>query len=173
MKIIKRKIDNVVVFVGTELSLSTSGAVGHGFKAPNVTSAGYALETVFGIPDDWRGGWYSYADGIWIKTNQWESGEPAPPTVKEVFTALKTDFVNYIMGHYDLGTQGTIQMAYMNEDSSLELKAKAKAVGDWILSVQAYYKAKKLLVLAGGVETEWDFSGFDATKPVWDFDDFV
>ena len=75
--------------------------------------------------------------------------EPELPTITEAFTNLKTDFLTYVMGHYDLGTQGTIQMAYTNEDSSPELKAKAKAVGDWILTVQAYYKARKLSIFGG------------------------
>jgi hypothetical protein len=99
--------------------------------------------------------------------------EPEPPTILERFTTLKTYFVTYIMGHYDLGTQGTIQMAYTNEDSSPELKAKAKAVGDWILTVQAYYKEKKLALLGGDLSTTWDFQQFDTTKPIWDFEDFV
>jgi len=97
----------------------------------------------------------------------------AETSVANLFTSLKTDFITYIMERYDLGTQGTIQMAYTNEDSSVELKAKAKEVGDWILTVQAYYKAKKLEIFGGAINTPWDFSIFDTTKPSWDFDDFV
>ena len=94
-------------------------------------------------------------------------------TIKNIFIYLKTDFLTYLDGHYDLGTQATIQMAFMNPDSSIELKAKAKEVGDWILTVQTYYKAKKLLVLRGEINTTWDFTEFDETKPEWSFDDFI
>jgi len=86
---------------------------------------------------------------------------------------LKYDFLKYLTGYYDLGTQATIQMAFTNPDNPAETKAKAKEVGDWILTVQAYYKAKKLEIFGGAINTPWDFSIFDTTKPSWDFDDFV
>jgi len=86
---------------------------------------------------------------------------------------LKYGFLKYLTGHYDLGTQATIQMAFTNPDNPTEIRARAKEVGDWILTVQAYYKAKKLEIFGGAINTQWDFSIFDTTKPSWDFDDFV
>lgn len=101
------------------------------------------------------------------------SPEPEPPTIEERFTALKTDFLTYLVGHYDMGTQATMQARYVSPETPQETKQRIEEAWAWIRTVQLYYLEKKVAVLAGSVDTKWDFSQFDTPKPAWDWEDFV
>lgn len=128
-----------------------------------------SLEFITGLIDASMGG--SIGD-MW-DGEKFSTPEPEPKTIEDRFTELKTEFESYIYGHYGPATQMTMIKAYSDEDTPIELKAKAKEVGDWIKTVQTYYKNIKASILSGAVETTWDFQQFDATKPQWDFEDFV
>jgi hypothetical protein len=67
MQIIKDS-NNVVIYAGDGLILTTTGMTGPGFSAPTIKSTTHTLETVDSAPSDWAGGWYSY-DGEWALTD--------------------------------------------------------------------------------------------------------
>ena len=66
MKIVKDK-NNVVVFAEDGLDLTEKGLIGPGYRASFCTTKDYTIEYVDRIPDDWRGGHYTF-DGAWTRT---------------------------------------------------------------------------------------------------------
>lgn len=89
------------------------------------------------------------------------------------FGKLKTDFIAYITDHYDMGTQATMQARYVSSATPQDIKQKIEEAWAWIRTVQLHYLGKKVAILDGVAETEWDFNQFDTSKPSWKWEDFV
>lgn len=68
MKIIKRKIDNVVIYAGDDLSITSAGVQGDNFIDNQTTTENAVLETVNNLPEFYQGGCFAY-DGSWFLTD--------------------------------------------------------------------------------------------------------
>lgn len=64
MKILTRNSDNVAIYAEPRLALSAEGAHGDGWFSPHFTSANATL-TEADLPPNWRGGEWTYAQGVW------------------------------------------------------------------------------------------------------------
>ncbi len=65
MKIIKRQSNNVVIFAGDDLALDQSGCRGAGWAFRAIDPNELTLETVESIPEQFVGGGWAYAAGVW------------------------------------------------------------------------------------------------------------
>lgn len=65
MKIIKYISNNIVIFTGNDLSLDQNGCRGAGWQFRNIDPNELTLETVDSIPEQFVGGGWSYAAGVW------------------------------------------------------------------------------------------------------------
>lgn len=73
----------------------------------------------------------------------------------------------YIYGHYDAGTQQTLQAMVAMDDIPEGVKVEIKSIFPWIQSCLGYYYAKKTAILASDTPelVIWDFSELDSSKP--------
>lgn len=67
MKIIKRKKDNVVVYAGDDLAITSDGVKGDNFVDNRTTTENAVLEMVNNLPEFYQGGCFAY-DGSWLLT---------------------------------------------------------------------------------------------------------
>lgn len=72
MKIIKRLLDNVVIFAGDDLAIDQDGCRGTGWQFRNIDPNDLTLEEVDNIPAPFVGGGWSYADGVWTSNSVWQ-----------------------------------------------------------------------------------------------------
>ena len=85
-----------------------------------------------------------------------------------IATELNQDVSLYICGHYDMGTQNSIQAIYTNPETSETAKTLIDSMFAWIRDecLTYYYDIKAELFASDEPEmVTWDFSQFDATKP--------
>ena len=120
MEIIKDS-NNVVLFAG-DLQLTESGVTGLGYAVPFCTPTTHSIETVGSLPDDWKGGHYSY-DGEWVKT----SAGVAADNVKllDITSAIqeqnKTACKAFILSKYSEETQRNAALGIYGETVKSEI----------------------------------------------------
>jgi hypothetical protein len=96
---------------------------------------------------------------------------PKSPSLSErqvlIAAQLNQDVGAYIYGHYDAGTQQTLQAMVAMDDVPGEVKTQIKSIFPWIQSCLGYYYTKKMEILASETPelVTWDFSQLDLSKP--------
>lgn len=94
MKIIKNLSDAVVVFAGAALTLADSGASNGDWTAPTVTPDNAVLVDVEALPNDFVGGHYTYAGGVFTRTQVGlEAAQAAQAQFIADFTATVSEAV--------------------------------------------------------------------------------
>lgn len=89
----------------------------------------------------------------------------------KVMTRLNQACNGYIVAHYDLGSQNTLQALYNDPDTSQSTREAIKPAFDWIKGeVLPYYYSKKQSVrqavdMEALSQVVWDFEQFTSTKP--------